>query len=213
MKRNFVISLMALSAACAMGDVRFDLLAHTVTDSSASGVLASPRFMASVSLHQEFISGRTTSDRFVVDIGFEAAVEGFAPDYDGSVDSTGNGIPDLWEIRYFGGIGLAPPTLTKQGREVDTRTVYFWGVDPFDTDAVLEAYQPVIDEDAFTMFFDSARGRLYQVWATSNLLDAEGWEPLASDIAGTGESVAVQIDEGEPFDRRYYRIEVRVAPP
>ncbi len=211
MKKEIAITLMALSAGMAVGESRYTLLAYNLTDSSTPPALVSPRFTASVSLNQEAITGESASERFSLASGFQAATEGFAPGYDGSVDSTGNGVPDLWETRYFGGVGLAPDALLKRGKEVSTQTVYMWGVDPHDEDAVLELGLTGDDQD---LAFWPAPGRLYDIWSGTDLMDLDSWWIVdgMQGISGHGEWLILNLEPNEA-PLIFYRIQVRLAAP
>lgn len=213
MKKEIAIILMALSASMVMGESRFALVAYNLTDSSTPPAVVSPRFTASVSLDQEAITGQSVSERFSLAAGFQAAIDGFAPGYDGSVDSTGNGVPDGWETRYFGGVGLAPDTLTKRGADVSTHTVYMWGVDPHDEDAVLELELDGDGSDKM-LAFQPAAGRRYDIRSGTDLMDIDAWEVVEGMEGITGDDPWIFLDL-EPSEEPliFYRIQVRLATP
>ena len=213
MKKEIAIMLVALSAGMVMGESRFALLAYNLTGSSTPPAVVSPRFTASVSLDQEAIVGGSSSERFSLAAGFQAATEGFARGYDGSVDSTGNGVPDLWENRYFGGVGLAPDTLRKRGQDVSTHTVYVWGVAPHDEDAVLELEWEGGGSGQALAFWP-APGRLYDIWSGTDLMDPDAWQLVEGmeGISGHGEWIILDLEPSEA-QLMFYRIKVRVAVP
>ena len=213
MKTAMLIAFMMAWAAMVLGESRFALLAYNLTDSSTPPALVSPRFTASVSLDQEGITGQSASERFSLAAGFQAATEGFTPGYDGSVDSSGNGVPDIWETRYFGGVGMAPDLISKRGQDVPTHTVYVWGVDPHDEGSVLE-----LDwEDtgvSHAIAFQPVQGRLYDIWSATDLLDESSWQPMPElqGISGQGQWVILEVETGDaPLS--FYRIHVRLASP
>lgn len=128
-----------------------------------------------------------------------------------SQDTDSDGIPDSWEMEHFGGITNAPLTVIKRGADVDTYTVYMWGVDPHDPEEVLEitGMEPQSGEIIFR--FNTVVGRLYDVLTASNLLQ-ETWPGLGSytNIAGDGDQIAVTDEDSIAEPARFYRIHVRL---
>ncbi len=196
----------------AVGGDRFVLQAHSVSEGSSPVTLGSKRFTASVSINQESPIGFGESDSFSLASGYQATTEGFRPGFDGAVDSTGNGIPDLWEIRHFGAVGAAPDTLMKQGRTFPTPTVYVWGVDPHDPNAVLSLDNPGFEGSLLGFSFVSALGREYDVKATTNIVTGP-WIIVREGMVGDGLKLTIDDLDVNQFSRRFYRLDARVAEP
>jgi hypothetical protein len=97
-----------------------------------------------------------------------------------SVDSDGDGMPDLWEYRNFGGTTNAVASANPDGDAYNNQQEYIAGLNPnvFDTFAVSNF--TVGANNSFK--WNAASGRFYNVYWSSNLLN--GFTLLGSNAPG-----------------------------
>ncbi|MFZ4398317.1 MAG: metallophosphoesterase family protein, partial [Kiritimatiellia bacterium] len=107
------------------------------------------------------------------------------------LDSVGDGIPDWWRVRYFGGDGMS--TNGKSGSKCDPD-----GDGALNTDEYVADTNPTNALDAFsilslsngtdcTVFFESSPSRKYILYASTNMMSGV-WSnvPTQTGILGTG---------------------------
>lgn len=93
----------------------------------------------------------------------------------GASDDDSDGLPNEWEMLYFGGTTNANPAATASNGVNTILEAYIAGLDPTDPQAVF-----TVSNDWKTLRWNAASGRVYSVWATTNLIS--GFQPLETNI-------------------------------
>jgi len=118
-------------------------------------------------------------------------------------DTDGDGIPDWWEILYYGGPTNANPTAICSNDVNIVIEAYIAGLDPTDPNARFSLL--ILGNE---LAWGGVSGRVYDVWWTSNLFD--GFLPLETNIPWTTDNFIDTFHGIE--DTGYYRLRVRVSP-
>ncbi len=138
-------------------------------------------------------------------------------------DRDGNGLPDLWEMTYFGHTGVDPKA-DADGDGLDNLHEYLAGTDPTkkDTDGdgiddrteLLMGTSPTdpnsVPSNTLTIYhaaeveFVSKLGKTYQLQQMS-AVGAGGWVNVGDPIPGTGAKISV-LRPTRYADQEYYRI-------
>ena len=135
----------------------------------------------------------------------EAAQFTTAEDLD-PLDTDGDGIPDAWEILYFGGPTNAVADVDSDGDRVDNRGEYIAGTHPLESGSVWEIHDLDINPGA-TLSYPSVAGRVYSVeGTTAGASPPFIWELLATNLAGTGALRTFTDTANHPA--RLYRMKV-----
>ena len=89
------------------------------------------------------------------------------------IDSDGNDLPDKWDLRYFGRLGV-DPNADEDGDGMTNREEYVEGTDPCDPASVLvlDFYRVPNVASNIVFCWPSATGRVYTVRGATNLLES-----------------------------------------
>ena len=122
---------------------------------------------------------------------------------DGDIDA--DGIPNGWEIQYYGGATNADPIAFCSNGINTIREAYIAGFDPTDSDAkfVITQFETW---PSYIIQWDSMAERFYTIYWTSNLLS--DFELLTNNITGGTYTDTVHEVDGSGF----YRIRVHLTP-
>jgi len=137
------------------------------------------------------------------DLGFETG-----PTLSESID--GDALPDAWEaannLNNTDGTGLNGDSGNPDHDRYSNLEEYILGLSPTTHDN----YQPTTAKTAtgFQLTFATIPNRWYRVFFSDDLID---WDPLTSDILGTGTTRMVDDTTTEP--KRFYKVEVRLLTP
>jgi hypothetical protein len=132
---------------------------------------------------------------------FALSCSGGTPDQGGAADDDGDGLPNEWEIQYYGS-ATAANTNDMASNAVNTvLEAYIAGIDPTDPDAAF-----TLSNVRNVLGWNSVSGRVYSVYWTSNLLNGFPSQAFASNITG-----GVFTDEVYNTEQGgFYRIEVEL---
>jgi hypothetical protein len=130
--------------------------------------------------------------------------------------SWNDGISDVWRLRYFG--SLTDPSSAANadpdGDGISNWNEYIAGTNPVDAHSALRV-QSRLDNAApnangqpsVILNWSSVEGRHYSVEAAASLGGAQ-WTPVATDLAGTGETLEFKDASGAAAEGKYYRVRV-----
>ncbi len=123
-------------------------------------------------------------------------------------DVNGDGLPDAWQVQYFGSITNpnATPTANPDGDGFNNLQEYIAGTDPTDGNSFLKLDSAVVTGNGIDLRFTAVAGKTYTVlWKDD--LNGGTWAKLA-DVSAQG--VTGQITVTDPDDslntRRFYRL-------
>lgn len=117
-------------------------------------------------------------------------------------DADDNGLPDGWELRYFGATGVDPSAVCSNG--INTiRESYIAGLDPTSPDA----FFGITGGDAINRIiqWEAVSGRVYSVWWTTNLLN--GFVPVLTNYLDSSATDTLHKAESTGF----YKLTVQLA--
>lgn len=121
-------------------------------------------------------------------------------------DIDGDGIPNDWELQYFGGTTNANPSAIAANGINTIRQAYIIGLDPTNAQSIFSPADLRLQSNNLVFGWPSASGRVYTIYWTSNLLST--FTPMQSNYTG-----GVFTDTTHNAnDDGFYRIEVRLAP-
>jgi len=127
----------------------------------------------------------------------------------GIVDTDGNGLPDWWEIQYFGDVGV-DPAADPDGDGFTNLQEYLLGTHPNDFSSRLAISRTEIVQNGanrdFRISFLTVAGVAYQV-ERNDTLGTGQWFNLGGVVSGTGTTVSV-TDPGAVTQnpKRFYRV-------
>ncbi len=127
-----------------------------------------------------------------------------------TTDSVGDGIPDAWRAKYFGGNGtttnrqsaaLADP----DGDGMNNYQEFIAGTNPTNSDSVLKLDSVAKSGADIVVSFASVQGIVYRLQSSSGL-NAGAWPALLDQIQGTGTNILVTDPGVAQWPRNYYRV-------
>ncbi len=122
-----------------------------------------------------------------------------------SPDSDGDGLPDTWEILYFGDPANADPA-DPAANGIDTLLEsYIAGLDPTDPQAVLQLNIARPAGGETILQWTPTTGRLYSVQGAAD--PSTGFLPLRTNLTAPQSSWTDAVEQ----TRRFYRLDVRIA--
>ena len=122
-------------------------------------------------------------------------------------DLNHNGISDLWEQKYFGGIASTPvPNQDTDGDGATDLEEFVAGTDPTDPQSRLLLAGPLMQPNHTVRFeWLGAPGRAYQLEVSNDLL---AWQAVADAQRGAGTTLAVTLPALDPRLAYYFRLRV-----
>jgi len=116
-------------------------------------------------------------------------------------DIDGDGLPDDWEMLYYGGATNANPEATCSNGVNTVRQAYIAGLDPTSPDAqfTLDSIGP--------LQWVAVSGRVYTIYWTSNLLS--GFQPLETNVPWTSGAFTDTTHTTE--SKGFYKLEVELS--
>ena len=104
-------------------------------------------------------------------------------------DANTNGLPDGWEIQYFGALGVDPAADADHDGSSNLME-YLAGTNPNDPKSVFRP-QGTLTDGIFAMPIQTVAGRNYRIWVTRDL---QNWT-LQATLTGDGTEQLFEFDE------------------
>jgi len=131
-------------------------------------------------------------------------------------DTDSDGMPNEWEIQYFGGFSNGVPTGNNDGDWLDNLGEYVADTIPTSAGSCLNAAIDALETTSIGTMqmqspFPTSPDRVYDVWWSSNLLSDVVWHPVGLDVPGNagGGSVTLHVTNTLPC-RALYRTGVKL---
>lgn len=126
----------------------------------------------------------------------------------GPTDTVGDGIPDAWRVRYFGGTGTTTNALSCAACDPDgdgqqNRSECLAGTDPLNAADWLR----ITAVSPGRLAFPTVAGVRYAVETNRDLLHGQ-WAPLTNGVLGTGNLIEIGDPSAVGLDRQFYRVRV-----
>lgn len=127
-----------------------------------------------------------------------------------SADGDGDGIPNEWEILYFGGFTNAVATTDSDGDGADNLTEYVSGYDPTDSNSVFKVVSfsaPPTGNSPFIITWNPVEGRIYNIgWSHSLVIDP--FDDISGDLPYPAGSYTDTVERTDL--QNFYRVDVRL---
>jgi subtilisin family serine protease len=131
------------------------------------------------------------------------------------VDTDSNGLPDWWEIQYFGAIGQSP-SADPDGDGFTNYQEFMLGTNPKLAGSKLAISQTAVVPNGankdFRIGFPTVSGWTYRV-ERSDTLAAASWVQVGSNVTGTGSTAQVTDSSAVTLHpKRFYRVRIITSP-
>jgi hypothetical protein len=128
--------------------------------------------------------------------------------YGAQDDYDGDGLPNEWEVRYFGNIVRAVSTAICSNGFNTILDAYIAGLDPNDQSSkfLASAFRSPTSENVLQ--WQGVSGRVYSVYYSTNLLS--GFQPLETNIPWTAGAFTDTVHQADGSG--FYKIHVKLAP-
>ena len=130
-------------------------------------------------------------------------------------DTDRDGMPNEWEISYFGGFSNALAAANADNDWLNNLQEYIADTAPNNSNSCLARYTETVDTSAVgTMQLSSpyptSPQRRYDVWWTTNLEGATVWHPIGLNVPGVAGGTAVVLRVTNNFPGAVYRTGVKL---
>jgi len=138
---------------------------------------------------------------------FVGAPTAAQPNTTNPLDTNGDGLPDVWQIQYFGSISSpnARPDADPDHDGFNNLQEYLAGIDPTYPSSYLKLDSVEVGQTNSVIRFEAVAGKTYTVLSTPNLIS--GWSKLA-DVAAQVTNGVVTVPDNSPTlgPERFYRL-------
>jgi hypothetical protein len=144
---------------------------------------------------------------------FVGAPTAAGPNTTNPLDTNGDGLPDAWQIHYFGSITSPDARLDADPDHDGFNNLqeYLAGTDPTDPNSYLKLDSVEVGQTNSAVRFNAVAGKTYTVLSTSSLFS--GWSKLA-DVAAQVTNGVVTVPDPSPtlVPARFYRLVTPAQP-
>ena len=120
------------------------------------------------------------------------------------VDTDGDGLPNVWEMRYFGETTAAAPSADVDADGADNYAEYIAGTVPTDAQSLFT----VRISSGMGIEWPTIRNRSYTLQATPDLMVPFSDVPGQVDLLGTGDAMSVPLSTES--SNEFYRVVIRL---
>ncbi len=122
-----------------------------------------------------------------------------------SPDTAGIGIPDWWQKKYFGYVGIDPNS-SPNNTGMTTYEDFWAGLNPTNPASVFKIEHATVSNNGTQVSWDSVLGKNYTVQSSSDL---KLWNTIGGSISGTGSIISYTDSSAAAQNaQRFYRIVV-----
>jgi len=130
-------------------------------------------------------------------------------------DTDRDGLPNEWEIQYFGGFSNAAAAANADGDWLNNYQEYVADTAPNNSNSVMSAGIDVVATAGNQVLeiaspMPTSTGRVYDVWRTTNLLGTVAWTPLNLNVRGAAAGTAVVLRVTNTLPAATYRTGVKL---
>ena len=125
---------------------------------------------------------------------------------DSAGDADGDGVPDAWEQRFFGGIG-AGALDDPDGDGISNRDEFFGGTDPLNAASATRIVRVQLEEGDVCLYFTSVTGKAYRIECAEEMITGR-WTPVVEHISGNGGIVEARHRAVGGARNLFYRVRV-----
>lgn len=133
-----------------------------------------------------------------------------APLADPASDADGDGLPDDWELRYFGGLTNAVAGADPDEDGCDNRCEHVAVTIPTNAASFFRITSARWATNAMEVLFDGATSRCYGLESATGLMTGTDWAPVPgqTNITGAGPGSMTLTDTNAASERAFYRVGV-----
>jgi len=125
-----------------------------------------------------------------------------------TVDTDNNGLPDWWELQYFGHLTGTDPNADTDHDGMSNLEEWLAGTNPTNASSCLRLMaQPSNNTNAFVVSWPSVTGKHYQLERATNLLTGFN-SVVQTNIAATAPTNTETDTASLPSNARFYRVGV-----
>ncbi len=163
----------------------------------------------------DLLTGKFTGFAYAANLGWIALESNFSSLTTASIsrpDSDSDGIPDAWELRYFGNLTTANHVTDRDGDGASDLSEFKAGTHPLQAASVLRivSYQQSANRTEAILTFTTSPHRLYRVEHDEDLSGLWTNSPLGQ-FTPAGPLMTAHVNGLAPVPRRYFRV-VAVLP-
>ena len=122
------------------------------------------------------------------------------------VDTDGNGLPDWWELQYFGHLTGTDPNADPDHDGMNNLAEWIAGTNPTNAASVLRASVVSNSPSGVVVSWSSVAGKNYWLARSTNLLT--GFSTISTNIAATAPTNFLTDTAVLPGTSRFYRVGV-----
>ena len=126
-----------------------------------------------------------------------------------SADTDGDGLPDWWEVLYFGDPTVAVAGVDSDHDGLTNLAEFLAGTHPRLATSRLTITHVQPSLPGWEIGFTSVSGKVYQVQYATNLTLSTTWELLADDVNGNGTTNSVVDSTAAGETKRFYRVKLK----
>jgi hypothetical protein len=125
---------------------------------------------------------------------------------DSAEDTDGDGLPDAWERRFFGGLG-AGALDDPDGDGISNRDEFLGGTEPLNKASATRIVRVHMESSDVCLFFTSVTGKAYRIECADEMTSGK-WTTVAEQVSGNGGIVEARHRVASGARNLFYRVRV-----